>query len=607
MPPDAYLGIEGGGTKTTALAATADGRIVRRVQCGPGNIRLLRADGLTKLFSEIAKALPAPSAIGIGLAGVRTPADEANALAAVRSVWGETPAVVTHDLRIALRAARTPIDRGARILVLSGTGSCCYGENAREQTAKVGGWGHLLGDIGSGYDIALRGLRAAIFHYDRHQLWTRLGTNLLRALALNAPEAFIDWAQDQNKAAIAQLAPAIFDAATAGDALAKEVLRNVAADLARDAVICAGRLSGPAEPAVFVMAGSVLQRQPAFARAIGRQIQAERPHSRITILDREGAWGAAQLAIERAQQKPSAKPAAPKSAARPEPSLYVPEFDPRLSPTEQRNPKSTKLDRLTIPAAVSLMMDADAEIVPALRQERQAIERAVRLASASLSRAGRILYVGAGTSGRLGVLDSSECPPTFRASPEMVQGIIAGGQTALWRAAEGAEDDGAAGAAAIAHRQVAGNDTVIGIAASGRTPFVWGALAEAKKRGARTILVCFNPALKIAPGHKPDVVIAPNLGPEILTGSTRLKCGTATKLILNMISTLAMVRLGKVASNLMVDLNPSNVKLRDRAIRIVSDLRKCSATEAEAALEKHRWVVKDALQSLGRKRRSAAR
>jgi N-acetylmuramic acid 6-phosphate etherase len=206
--------------------------------------------------------------------------------------------------------------------------------------------------------------------------------------------------------------------------------------------------------------------------------------------------------------------------------------------------------------------------------------------------------VGAGTSGRLGVLDASECPPTFRTDPEMVQGIIAGGQTALWRAAEGAEDDPAAGARALDSRGITSRDTVVGIAASGRTPFVWGALEEAKKRKAATILLTLNPHLKIPREHRPDVVVAPDIGPEVLTGSTRLKSGTATKLILNMFTTLAMVRMGKVLSNLMVDVKPTNVKLRDRAVRIVQTLTNVDENRAKKALTTSGWVIKDAVSNL---------
>jgi N-acetylmuramic acid 6-phosphate etherase len=220
----------------------------------------------------------------------------------------------------------------------------------------------------------------------------------------------------------------------------------------------------------------------------------------------------------------------------------------------------------------------------------------------SFKHAGHLYYVGAGTSGRLGVLDASECPPTFRAPREQVQGIIAGGQQALWSAVEGAEDDANGGARAIEHRSVGKRDVVVGIAASGRTPFVWGALAEASKHGATTVLVCFNPGYKKLRRRDgifmPDKIIAPNLGPEVLTGSTRLKSGTATKLILNILTTLAMTHSGKVISNLMVDLNPSNEKLRVRAVGIVRDLTGCDADVARATLEACGWVVKDAWQQL---------
>lgn len=250
---------------------------------------------------------------------------------------------------------------------------------------------------------------------------------------------------------------------------------------------------------------------------------------------------------------------------------------------------------------IELMLAAEKEVIPAILKERAQIIRGVEMAAKTLLKGGRIFYVGAGTSGRLGVLDASECPPTFRASPEMIQGIIAGGQRALWQAVEGAEDDADAGANALRFRALHPWDLVIGIAASGRTPFVWGALGFARSNRTPTILLTFNPALKIEKRHQPNLRISPNLGPEILTGSTRLKCGTATKLILNMISTIAMVRLGKVIGNLMVDLNPSNVKLRDRAIRIVQELTGASRDRAQAALEKNGWVVRAAWADIKRR------
>ena len=244
------------------------------------------------------------------------------------------------------------------------------------------------------------------------------------------------------------------------------------------------------------------------------------------------------------------------------------------------------------------MLSEDATLPAAIRRESPKIERVIRKIVTAFKRGGRLFYVGAGTSGRLGILDASECPPTFCVPPERVQGIIAGGQTAVFRAVEGAEDDRAAGGRAVQFRGVGKKDVLVGIAASGRTPFVHGALAEARKRGAFTVLLCFNPAMTRQRGVA-NVVIAPDIGPEILTGSTRLKSGTATKLILNLFTTLAMVRTGKVLSNLMVDLNPSNVKLRDRAVRIVRELTGADYETASAALEKSGWVVKAAWKALG--------
>ena len=259
------------------------------------------------------------------------------------------------------------------------------------------------------------------------------------------------------------------------------------------------------------------------------------------------------------------------------------------------------LDNLPLHEAITLMLSEEASVPRKLLTERRRIERVIRAIIRAFRQRGRLFYVGAGTSGRLGVLDASECPPTFSAPPEWVQGIMAGGQRALWESVEGAEDDAVGGARGIQSGGVTARDVVVGIAASGTTPFVWGALGEAKQRGATTVLVCFNPFLKIPRALRPSVVIAPNLGPEVLTGSTRLKAGTATKQLLNLFSTLAMARTGRVRSNLMITLNPSNAKLRDRAVRIVQGLTGANCRAAQEALGSSGWVVKKAVARLGRK------
>lgn len=261
-----------------------------------------------------------------------------------------------------------------------------------------------------------------------------------------------------------------------------------------------------------------------------------------------------------------------------------------------------KLDELPLGKAIGLMLSEEASVPRKLLAERRRIEQVIRAIVRALRQGGRLFYVGAGTSGRLGVLDASECPPTFRTPPGQVQGIIAGGRKALWRSVEGAEDEARAGRGAIRARGIHRRDVVVGIAASGTTPFVWGALGEAKRRGAKTALVCFNPFLEMPRALRPAIMIAPSLGPEVLTGSTRLKAGTATKLLLNLFTTLAMVRLGKVRSNLMIDLKPSNAKLRSRAARIVQELTGADYPTAWQALEHRGWVVKKAVARLRRKR-----
>ena len=241
-------------------------------------------------------------------------------------------------------------------------------------------------------------------------------------------------------------------------------------------------------------------------------------------------------------------------------------LDDRL--TEQRNPRSRRVDRLSPAEIVALINDEDRTVAAAVGEEAAAIARAMELARDAFGRGGRLIYVGAGTSGRLGVLDAAEMPPTYRTDPSMVVGVIAGGHGALVRAREGAEDDPRDGAREMDRLSVAPADFVLGIATSGTTPFVHGALRRARERGARTgFLLCTPPSSELRATH--DVVIAPLVGPEVITGSTRMKAGTATKLVLNTITTGAMVLMGKVHGNLMVDLQVTCRKLQDRGERIL--------------------------------------
>jgi N-acetylmuramic acid 6-phosphate etherase len=280
--------------------------------------------------------------------------------------------------------------------------------------------------------------------------------------------------------------------------------------------------------------------------------------------------------------------------------------DPRI--TERRNPRTQQID-LADPLGITDLMNAEDQDVPrAVASQRERIADAITAAEQTFRAGGRLFYVGAGTSGRLGVLDASECPPTFGTDPEMVQGIIAGGTPALTSAQEGAEDNLEQARIDLAARGVRAGDMVVGIAASGTTPYVRVALEHAKSVGARTAIVACSPPPPETLQHT-DIPIVAITGPEVVTGSTRLKAGTATKLILNMITTGAMIRLGKTFGNLMVDLRATNVKLADRSERIVAEVCALSRADARALLDRAGGRVKLAIvmQALGVDRAEAER
>ncbi|HEX8670280.1 MAG TPA: N-acetylmuramic acid 6-phosphate etherase [Longimicrobium sp.] len=269
-----------------------------------------------------------------------------------------------------------------------------------------------------------------------------------------------------------------------------------------------------------------------------------------------------------------------------------PPLDPRL--TEQRNPATTEIDQLSALEIVRVINEEDHKIAPSVATQLEQIAEAVEIAADCFRKGGRLVYFGAGTSGRLGVLDASEMPPTYGIDPSLVRGVIAGGYEALTNAIEGAEDSGEEGARIVDEMKVGPNDFAFGIAASGTTPFVHGALARAKEGGARTgFLLCTPPADWML--EKYDVVIAPLPGPEVVTGSTRMKAGTATKLVLNTLTTGAMIRTGKVFGNLMVDLRATNEKLRDRSERILMETLDLERDAARGLLARAGGSVKTAM------------
>ncbi len=596
------LGIECGGTRTTAARLQEDGKAGPKREYPAANLRLVDDAQLGELFRQIAARHANPANVGVGMAGVRTREDRDRLHQQVRLAWPSAKIYVTDDLETALAGAPAGASpHSAQILIVSGTGSSCLGQGEDGRQVRVSGWGHLLGDEGGGYGIGLAGLRMMAREADRNGKPPRLLRPLLKRHGLSSLNELTSWCQNASKAEIAAVAVPVFSAWKRGHPECCRIIDRAVDLLVEDAEMCFQRLGKPAAVR-FILSGGCFARQKRFREAVAAALRRRLPGCAVARGVSAGAIGAAILAWKHGQTE--TQPLEENSNGNEQQILPT---ATAMSPTECRHPASMDLDRLSIRAGIELMAAEDARLPAAILAQAAPIEKAVRWAAQSLKTGGRLFYFGAGTSGRLGVLDASECPPTFSADPQQVQGIIAGGASALWRSVEGAEDSTAAGASETQRRGVSRKDTVIGIAAGGRTPFVWGSLMAAKQAQAKTVLLCFNPHLNFAPGGKPDLVICPEVGPEVLTGSTRLKSGTATKMILNMVTTLSMVRLGKVFQNLMIDLDPSNAKLRDRAVRILMELTGCRSETAQEALEANGWQVKKARLQLQRSARKAKR
>lgn len=262
-------------------------------------------------------------------------------------------------------------------------------------------------------------------------------------------------------------------------------------------------------------------------------------------------------------------------------------------PTEAINPDTLAIDKMAVRDIVDLINNEDRRVVTAVHRERERIAHGVEILTQALKKGGRIFLVGAGTSGRLGVVEAAEMPPTFGTPPELVQAIMAGGQEAVFRAREGVEDNFEEGARSVARLRVTKRDVIIGVSASGITQFVRGALTGGRKKGARIIFVTCWPGTELQ--NFVDLIIAPAVGPEVIAGSTRLKAGTATKMVLNMLTTISMIRVGKTYGNLMVDVKTGSEKLKDRARRIVAIVTGADPEEAGELLQQAKWNVKIAI------------
>lgn len=575
------IAIEGGGTSTRAGLYDDKGNCLREIVGAPSNpiaYGIVQASQrIASLTVQLCKDVPLKNALLlVGMAGAfdhKISSDLAQSLGDlmdIRTIW------VASDLHAMLHA-NTGDKVG--ILAISGTGAAVIGRNKRGDIVRVGGWGTLLGDDGSAYAIAVSALRACAAYLDGLGKQTLLVPLLAKAANLREFHQFVAWSKDASKKDIAMFAPVVVQAAEQGDRVARACIQREAQKLAACVIAAHQRLklSRAARIPVYYY-GSVLEHCAIFRTAFERKLCSE---GNIKLFPCEKRGHEAVFSLTTLASAP------------PWVSVWtrgMPKPKPLVSETELTD-ESPTIDSLTASELVQRMHRADLEAVGAVEAVLPLIATAVEWAAKSIAEGARIIYAGAGTSGRLAVLDASECPPTFGVSPNRVIALIAGGDKALRQSVEGAEDDALQGTQDGMRIHITAKDLVVGIAASGNTPYVQGVLSEAKKRGALTVLITSNPK----GGIDADLKIAARTGREVVAGSTRLKAGTAAKMILNMISTGAFALTGSVYQGRMVGMIAANSKLRRRAARMVAELTNVSEGQATKILEQCDYHIPTAI------------
>ncbi len=576
-----YLALEGGGTRTSA-GLYEDDRLVAESVAGPSNPLAYGVATTAGVIASLARELIPPDVHNVtvlaGVAGVmsrRIAQDIAAQLAAVPRLGA---LCITTDLH-PLAYAHFPDSPG--MLVIAGTGASILVHDGTHRFVRVGGRGPVMGDEGSAYQIAVAALRAIARAEDGVGAKTPLQHMLPEALKLRDTEALIPWSLVASRQELAGLAKVVDRAAQDGDPVARACITAQARQLASLTLAALWQLPG-ADPVPLIVQGSVIEDCRLF---------------RDTYLD--GACCERRLALTELRFKNHRAVLELRHLAGDEDWCH--RFAPDTSavaPTEGACRGMEPIDLMSPTTLVDAMIGHEAMVGRALRQQASRLSDVVALAGQTLRGGGRLIYIGAGTSGRLGVLDASECPPTFGVDPERVTGIMAGDDVALRESVEGAEDDACQGVADLFARKPSPTDLVVGIAASGTTPYVRAALDAARAEGIPTVLLCCNPQI---PESTADHCITLPTGAEVLPGSTRLNAGTATKVALNIISTGAMALSGFVYQGQMVCMRPTNVKLRKRAERMVAILASVSEDDARRALESAEFRIPLALIMVLRK------
>ncbi len=586
------VAMEGGATHTRAGLYAGDGACLAEVEAGPSNPVAYGTDTAALTLIELARRLLAgrevPSLeVWAGLAGAGT-ATVQNALAErLGPALGAQRVCVTTDLHPVLFANAGP---GGGVLSVAGTGSAVIGKDHSGRVLRIGGRGTLFGDDGSAYGVAVEALRACAAMVDGLGPDTALLEQLPIAAGLGSFEEFVVWSGTAGKSVVADLARTVAavadgggacgDASPPGDYVARACIEEQARRLAAQAVTAVERLHLGSGARIFLHGSLLIECErfrSAFRESVDQYIEAQFMECSHT------GHRAVYEAFRRAGSVPGWATTWQQNGATLTCDI--------AAPTEGKVTSTATLDQLDALGIVRFMNRLDAALPGVVAAQEAVLAKAVETAAKAIRSGGRIIYMGAGTSGRLGVLDASECPPTFGVPPERVVGLIAGGERALRESVEGEEDNRDAGVEDLDRLEPCDKDFVVGIAASGSTPYVAAALDRAKHHGCATALVCCNPA----PSARADIMICLATGPEALSGSTRLRAGTATKMVLNIISTGAVALSGYVYRGLMVEMRPTNAKLRLRAARIVDAVAGTGQAAATELLKTANWSIPTAI------------
>ncbi|MBX3081920.1 MAG: N-acetylmuramic acid 6-phosphate etherase [Anaerolineae bacterium] len=557
------IGINGGGTHTSLALVDANLNILARSEAGPTNVNYIGIDAARRSLEdglrELATHVPLSqiTAIGAGIAGVDRPSDHERMQEVFAQLCPGTPVTLDNDAVPALIAG---VGQRFGIVTICGTGMISLGLNAAGDRARSGGWGDYP-DHGSGYAIARDMLYALVQAHDQSGAPTALTERILTKLGLQSTPDLISWlyTEDRRVDKIASLAAEVIRAANDHDLVAIRILTRAARALANETVTVARKLgldSPDVERVPILMSGGLFMHSAVLRDVFTITVQTSVPAAATLTTDREAALGSAMMALEAL------------GVALPQPD-YATNAETSRRMTERRNPLTMDIHHRPTLELVTMMNLEDEFLWQAIEKQLPQIAALIDAIAERFDQGGRLLMLGAGTSGRLAVLDAAECRPTFSISPDRVIGLLAGGESAMFRSLEGAEDDADMGRQAILDRNVGALDSVIGVAASGSTPFVRGALEAAAAHGALSASITNVVNAPISALVQHPIVLA--TGPEALTGSTRLKAGSAQKMTLNMITTGVMVRVGRTFGNLMTDVQTSNNKLRHRAIVIVAD------------------------------------